>query len=360
MRFRLTLNNGNSAVGDIFYTVPTTNEMQKAEKIIIDFCNERLAAAYKANTQEEQKTIEACLNHEIEKMCTTESAYYFLIAKEIAEVSQEAGYPVKTLGNLSGSIISYLLGITEYDPLNIGVENYFPEFIWGTDTNIVAPNFTIGIAPQIRSFISERLDSKFSGVESDNDIFKQIPLMDVKTCEMLGTLSKETGKCPFISDFDSAVYNRVVWNIIDGCMEEDSVKVLLYEEIKQVTSWDFHSVLRFYAYTLDSFNHTKSIQNLNNENFFVTRDEFFKNLVCHNVPADVALDIVKKGVRSTGAKREKYVKELEKYNVPEYIKNYFSDVTHLWQSSDCVGRLLHMCYIAWYQEHFPTEYARLS
>ena len=360
MRFRVTLNHNNAPVGDVFYTVPTTDEMKKAEKIIIDLCNERLTEAYKANAQEEPKTIEDCLNNEIEKMCSTEIAYNFLILKEIAEVSQEAGYPIKALGNLSGSIISYLLGITEYDPLNIGVENYLPELTWGTNTNISIPNFTVGIAPQIRSLISERLDSRYSGVECDNDIFKQIPLLDVKTCEVLGGLSKETGQRPFISDFDSAVYQRVVRNIIDDCMEEDSVKNLLYEEIKQITNWDFHSVLRLYAYTLDSFNHTKSIRNLNNKNFFVTRDELFKELICYNVPTDITLDIVKKGVRSTGAKREKYVKELETYNVPEYIKNYFSDVTHLWVSTDCVGRLLHMCYIAWYQEKFPTEFERLG
>lgn len=141
MRFRVTLNHNNASVGDVFYTVPTTDEMKKAEKIIIDLCNERLTEAYKANAQEEPKTIEDCLNNEIEKMCSTEIAYNFLILKEIAEVSQEAGYPIKTLGNLSGSIISYLLGITEYDPLNIGVENYLPELTWGTNTNISIPTF---------------------------------------------------------------------------------------------------------------------------------------------------------------------------------------------------------------------------
>ena len=176
-------------------------------------------------------------------------------------------------------------------------------------------------------------------MECDNDIFKQIPLLDVKTCEVLGGLSKETGRRPFISDFDSAVYQRVVRNIIDDCMEEDSVKSLLYEQIKQITNWDFHSVLRLYAYSLDSFNHTKSILNLNNKDFFVTRDEFFNIITHQNVPTDIALDIVKKGVRSTGAKREKYKKILDEYNVPKYIKNYFSDVTHLWLASDCVGRL---------------------
>ena len=61
MRFRVTLNHNNASVGDVFYTVPTTDEMKKAEKIIIDYCNERLRAAYKANTREEQKTIEDCV-----------------------------------------------------------------------------------------------------------------------------------------------------------------------------------------------------------------------------------------------------------------------------------------------------------
>ena len=360
MIFKLTLNSNEPVVGDVFYTVPTTEEIQKAEKIVIDLCNERITEVYKESGQEIQRIIKDCLNNEIEKMCATETAYYFLVLKEIAELTQEEGYPIKTLGNLSGSIISYLLGITEYEPLSVGVENYLPELTWGTDTNITIPDFTLGIAPQIRPLIHERLDVKYSGVECDTNIFKQISLINVKTCEVLGALSKETGQRPFISDFDSAVYQRVVRNIIDNCLEEDSVKALLYEEIKQITSWDFHSVLRLYAYTLDSFNHTKSILNLNNKDFFVTRDEFFNNLTRHNVPTDIALDIVKKGVRSTGAKREKYVKELEKYNVPEYIKNYFSDVTHLWVSTDCVGRLLHMCYMAWYQEQFPTEFEQLG
>ena len=264
MRFRVTLNHNNALVGDVFYTVPTTEEIQKAEKIVIDLCNERITEVYKESGQEIQRIIKDCLNNEIEKMCATETAYYFLVLKEIAELTQEEGYPIKTLGNLSGSIISYLLGITEYEPLSVGVENYLPELTWGIDTNITIPDFTLGIAPQIRSLISKRLDSRYSSVECDNDIFKQIPLLDVKTCEVLGALSKETSKRPFISDFDSVVYQRVVRNIIDDCLEEDSVKNVLYEEIKQITNWDFNSVLRLYAYTLGSFNHTKSILTMNN------------------------------------------------------------------------------------------------
>lgn len=360
MEFKLTLNSNEPVVGDVFYTVPTTEEIRKAEKIVINLCNERMTEVYKESGQDIQRIIKDCLNNEIEKMCATGTAYYFLILKEIAELSQEEGYPILTLGNLPGSIISYLLGITEYDPFSIGVEHFVPELIWGTDTNMTTPNFTLGIAPQIRKLINKKLDSKYGFVACNNEIFKQILLVDVKTCEILGTLSQETGKQPFISDFNSAVYNRVARNIADDCIEEASIKSLLNEEIRKTDNWNFDSLLRLYAYTLGDFNQRKSISNLNNQNFFVTRDEFFKDLVYHNVPADVALDIVKKGVWSTGSKREKYIKTLDEYNVPEYIKNYFYDVAHLWVSSDCVGRLLLKCYIAWYQEEFPTEFEMLN
>lgn len=358
MRFRVTLNHNNFTTGEVFYTIPITQELKKAEKIIINLCKKNLTETYKTNTLEEQKVIEDCLNHEIEKMCSTETAYYFLIVKEITELSQEEGYPIMLLGNLSGSIISYLLGITKYDPFSAGVEHYFPEFIWGTDTNITIPNFTIGIAPKIRSLIDTRLDSQYGFVACNDEIFKQITLVNIEPCEVLGVLAKTTGKEPVISDLNNAIYNHVVTDIVDKYIEEDYVKFLLYEEIKQITNWDFNSVLRLLAYISGEFTQRKSISNLNNQNFFVSREEFFRALTYHNVPKDIALNIVKQGVWSSGAKREKYIDILDKYNVPEYIKNYFSGVKHLWVSSDCVGRLLHNCYITWYQDEFPEEYEK--
>ena len=79
MKFKLTFNINEPVTGDVFYTIPTVEELQKAEKNILDICNERLTEAYKANTEEEQKNIGACLNNETERMRATETAYHFLI-----------------------------------------------------------------------------------------------------------------------------------------------------------------------------------------------------------------------------------------------------------------------------------------
>ena len=80
----------------------------------------------------------------------------------------------------------------------------------------------------------------------------------------------------------------------------------------------------------------------------------------HNVPADIVLDIVKKGIWAQGEKRQTYLKTLKSYNVPKSIEGYFSNVTHLWTLSSCIDRLLHKCYIAWYQENYPEIIDKLN
>lgn len=153
MEFKVTNSSNVMYVGDVFYSVPTAEEIKKAEDIIITICNENIDKYYSDNLQE--KVYER-LNYEIKQMCATDSVFYFLIVKEITEVSRKEGFPIITLGDLSGSLISYLLGITEYDPFNISVEGPMLELVWGTVANPVKPNFSIGIAPQISKISYKR------------------------------------------------------------------------------------------------------------------------------------------------------------------------------------------------------------
>lgn len=358
MTFKITLNSNINSVGDVFFTIPLKNELVKAEKFICDICNKRIVELYNNKSSDVKTQITNHLNSELNKMHSTKTAYHFLILKEIVELSREEGYPVVSFGDLSGTIISCLLGITSYNHLNANVEFYAPEIVWGTDENPHLPDFTIGIAPQIRSLINERLDSKYGHIPCDNKTYKQISLIDVESCEELGQLSKKYGNLPDICKFDNKLYLQVVKNIVGDYLKltKETGELVDYssfsEEKLQEVDWDFNSTLRLYAYTNGSFNHVKSLSVLNNSNFFVSREEFFKCLTQYNIPYNIALDIVKKGIWSTGERREKHIEILDIYGVPEYIKDYFSCVTHLWTYSSCVDRLLHKCYITWYQEQF--------
>jgi len=340
---------------DIFYTIPSSEELREAEEIVANLCRERIITAYNGKAAIEKQMFDR-FDAELEKMRATKTAFTFLILREIAILSRSEGYPIIALGNLSGSVISYLLGITELDPF----EFYTPEIVWGTDTKPLALDFTIGIASQVRPLLPKRLDVHYGFVSCDKELFRQISLVDVKSCEQLGTLAQTTGKNPSVCDFDSTTYFRAAKAIIDEFSKVTGFLAPLSKETTNLENWDFNLLLRLYAFTTAEFSNENFTLNLTNQNIFVTREEFFNNLVHHNVPNDIALDIVKKGVGAVGDKREKYVELLESYHVPESIKNYFTKVTHLWTAASCVGRALHKCYIAWYQENYPEIFDKLN
>lgn len=129
------------------------------------------------------------------------------------------------------------------------------------------------------------------------------------------------------------------------------------DDFSEEVVFDFHSLLRLYALTNGSFS---NIKKLNDSEFYVTKDEFFKALLDCNIPVDTALDIVKNGIWSKGEKRQSYLKLLETYNVSENIKSYFLNVTHLWTASSCADRLLYECLFMWYKEYFPEIVSKLN
>lgn len=373
MRFKITSAGNNSTFGDVFFSVPTKEEMQKAEKRIAEICHEKALKIYKDNPNVFENEIFARIEKEIEKISATETVYHFLVLKEIAEVSREAGFPIMTEGNLSGSVISYLLGITEYDPISFNLDYTPIELLWGTDETVITPDFSTGIAPQIRPLIHSRLDSKYGFVDCNKDIYKQLSLTDTTICERLGKLLKVTDTKPSFKDYNDKIYIQVIKNIADdyicefeelkkeGYMfDEELPHVLSFaKDLKRMKHCNFKQLLSLYAYRHGSFNTKKSLSTLSNY-FFTTRDEFFNALIYHKVPNAVALEIVKKGVWSTQDKRKKYAEILSSYNTPECVSEYFSNVRHLWETHACISRLMLMCAIAWYQINYPTEFMTLE
>lgn len=350
MIFKVTKSSSALSTCDLFYSVPTAEEIKKAEDIVYDICNKNISKYYSGGLEE--KAYER-LDYEVKQMHATESVYQFIIVKEIAEASRIGNYPIVSHGELSGSIISYLLGITKYDPINLFTENPVLELVWGTDEKPVKPDCSIGVAPQIYPMIHKHLDEKFGFTKCDSELYKHISLVDVKSCEIIGELLKKTGKYPSIRDLDFSVYLRTAKSLIDDFYKNNINYINLMEEIDRIEKWDFSMLLRLYAYINGSFEQPISLDNLNDSNFFVTRDEFFRNLMTYNVPVDIALDIVKKGVWAQGEKRQTYLKLLKSYTVPAYIEKHYLNTTHLWTVSSCVDRLLNKCYISWYQEIFP-------
>lgn len=62
--------------------------------------------------------IQQRLDYELNMMRNTETAFHFLILKEIADCSKENGYSIMPASDINDSLISYLLGLTDINPLD--------------------------------------------------------------------------------------------------------------------------------------------------------------------------------------------------------------------------------------------------
>lgn len=325
---------------DIFYTIPSPAELRKAEENVENLCREHLSAAFKEDAATQQK-VSAWLEEELAKMRTTGSAFHFLILRDIAICSREAACPIIALGNLSGSVISFLLRITEMEPFKY----YTPEIVFGSDANPVTPDCAIGITPQVRPLLQKHLDGCYGFIDCNREMFRQISLVDLDTCAQLSVQLQGSKKYPTVGDIDPVVCFHTAMDILTEYAKERGLHIPMIEEFCRSNNWDLHALFRLYAFTVGEFNDGNNLMNLNAPEFFVTREEFYHCLVQYNVPVKVALDIVKGGVWSTGAKREKYIAILESYQVPEFVKDYFSQVQNLWTMASCVDRVLHRCYL---------------
>ena len=325
---------------EIFFTIPTLEELLKAEDKVAHLCRERLSTIWKEDPMTRQK-VSAWLNIELERMRATRTAFHFLMLCEIVSYSREKGYPVVALGKLSGSVISYLLSITGRAPF----EYYTPETVWGLDANPISPDCTIGIAPQVRPLLQKHLDSCYGFTDCNREMFRQIPLVDLDICVQLGVLLQDIKKYPTVGDIDHIVCFHVAMDILTEFAKEHGLDVSTIEEFCRSKTWDLHALSRLYAFTMGGFNDGSNLACLDDPKFFVTREEFYHYLLQYNIPVDVALEITKNGVWATGSKRQKYNATLVSYHVPEFVMNYYSQVYNLWTMASCVDRVLHKCYL---------------
>ena len=393
MNFNVVSPEESKTCGKLRFSAPIQEEIEKASKEIWQLCCDRLGKLY--------GVIELGLEWlapEIYNVQVTETAYHFLMLKEIAELSREKGYPILVEGNLSSSLIAYLLGITNVNPLkahyycdNEGCSEIYKEikynafgidaedklcpkckrkmtkdgyslkFIaWGPLREPKAPDFSIEIAPEIRPFIEDRLNQKFKSVKSYEETYLEFNLNDSCNCSDIGSMYKQIGVKPETEQYTNEVYLRVLKNLSEEAKEmvevdeKDEEGILIFaNELRYIKSCDFHTLCRIFAYHCASFKSGKSLKNLDNPDFFVTREELISQLAAIGLGDKSYLDFVKHGVWSLGERKEKYIEKLKEHNAPEQLIENFKNTTNLWPMCACITRMQLACEKAWYEINFP-------
>ena len=342
----------------VSYKAPTKENIDKMADQVSKLCWERMKELY-SNSDFAVNRLES----ELLKMKETNTAFEFILLKEIAELSHEKGYPIMGEADLSSSFIAYLLGITTFDPLlplyreKPPKEKYslYADMVWTSLQYPQKPDFSILIAESVHPLLEQRLNEKFRYIEDTEESTSILFVQADTACENIGRLAKLTGELPSLNQFDNEVYLPVIKNLANSFKER--LGEPFTKELNSITSCDFYTLTQILGYIHGSFFQKRTIKNLYDPNFFTLRDEFFRALLSCGIPNDIAFDFVKHGVRSREAEREKYVRILEEYKVPQDLKDYFNNVANLWPASACISRLEVMCMLMWYKINYPKEFA---
>lgn len=172
----------------LFFTVPLKDEYFTDQ--ISELCYERL------HEDPSLPNLRSRLEKELSCMRNTQSAVHFMILKTIKEASEAMGYPVMLGGAISGSVIAWLLGISDIDPKDTDTEL---RFIWRTRIGeLRRPDFDVWIAEEAREEIILALDRELGKYPEDriHDTHYRIAMPEMAACSKLGRLRKESGAMP--------------------------------------------------------------------------------------------------------------------------------------------------------------------
>ena len=300
----------DAPIGELFFSMPQQEELIIAQEQVSEFCRNAI------NNEKNER-----LEYELEQMKRTKTAYHFLALKEIASLSKENGKPIMFNGSMGGSYISFLLGIS---PINPTKKPYTSaELIWSSYDCFKTPDFETSISKNIRPLIQERLNEKFGFVKDYDSLFYNVRIIDNESCDY--AFHTDVG----LEKYDGSICTAVMQNLFPETI---------------IVTCDFKQLVNIYAYKCGgSFSADISLDELLGDDVIVTRDKLYFELVSNNVPSELAVKVVKKGVWSPENKKREYILQLEKYSLPENVLSAFKNANHLWDVASCISRLYIQC-----------------
>ena len=359
-------------VGHIYYEVPDKSVMDNAQQLIAELCHQKLSALYGCSSLGQER-----LNRELNNMAETETAFQYLLLKDIIDRSRTENAPVFSYD--PGSLILFLLGATPVNPLpphyrcvNCGYveeatgiqdgydlppkpcpvcekdlnrdgHNCSDALYWsGFRKRKRRPTLAVHIVESVLQDLQKVLNSKCSKLPSSEGIYQDIELQVSETVGKISQLSRMTGEAYQSCD----VYDKSIWKGI----AKDSL-----EELGGTESCDLPDGL---PCTLDYYDDTIF--------GFVSAWAFCRGTFTDDsAPVYVMRDEIEAALRETGlsdseaaflAHRTAMGKEDPPIRVPPHIRDSMRSVIHVWSKASYISRMLCSYYLRWYEKHYPAAY----
>lgn len=176
-------------------------QIEHSKEMITDECYKNVHKIYGKKLHKE---VEERLDLELNSIIENGFETIYLIASDCVKKSNELGYPVGTRGSVGNSFVAFLLGITDYNPLDYDLSfEIFAGRYWGREPDIDL-NISREISPQIYEYINE----KYCG---NNIVY----------CGTFGTMSEKTATQmvdKYINDLEYSIDEKRKIEIIEKLM----------------------------------------------------------------------------------------------------------------------------------------------
>ena len=321
----------------MFYSVPAKEEKDKAFDELVQICLRRADREFPRHPDHpERNGIIPQVEKELGMIRDFGYAIDFLVMHEIALLSMELGYPTAMFGMEGGLIVSYLLGISNIHPEQIGFSTIPSDIAVETAWSDCSFDFTMAIAEPIRKQIQHRLDQRFGMIDDQIVSYSRIRLPQFHTLETIGELSAESG----VSFVDIDIENH---KLIEGIYNDICHSKFPREQCCSIPKSTLE-LARIYAYTCCG---SKPENDFSEVKDFVFRDDIYKELIRDDDLPIGEINSLSCNC-SVGCKKEKDIKILIGYGVGGRMISAYRKLHNQWYAADCLARVNMMLLMKYY------------
>lgn len=289
------------------------------------------------------------LDKELKLISDMDAVFYFEILAEMAKLSNGAGYPVVLMGEESGLLIMYLLGVSGIHP------GEYEFSLSPTDLYIESVKkrgkltFSLGFAAPVKELIIPHLEKEFGNIKSDENCFLEIDLLEYTTLEIIGKMSDLTCVHYSLVPIEEYLLSAVQW--WDICDEK-----LNWKKEEGYTPVSALSVAKYYAFAVCNSSIGKSRDAFDDVNQYVLKDVMFKSLTECGISSKKAYLLSRNWLRDE--EKEKEIPLLKEHGVPENAIHTFKVLYNQWSTATCLSRIYPMTILRYYSFNYPDEYER--
>ena len=345
------------------YMTKCQYKLENAREIMENVCNNRLKEIY---GQEIPKQIQTRYENELKLICKNNYESLFILNYLIAKKAKEDNEYYVLRGRGSNSYIAYLLGISELNPLDYGLEYEMSYGLKGEKAPEFYYFFSNTYYPNIMKYVKETVTKNISYDTTyiDNNLIRYLVHIYIfvdSGIDTLYELKKITGM-----DYNNInIKDKKIWDIFKDynkifCYMPSYFEKSLFQKIQPKSLEELGTI---YGLTKSTFDHEQGkdlAEQIIKMKEYSTRDDIYSFLLSKDIEKEIAFEItefIRKGKARNIKYSEqwyKYQKIMKKHNIDStYIENC-KKIKYLFPKSNILNSVVyiikHIAYMAYYPE----------